>query len=261
MRDANRLVAPASDYFFFGFFFAGAFAAALGAAFALGFAAGAGAAAGGVGAGAAAFTTGLAAFSCFAGAADTFALGLVPCACSTSRINLSASSCVICPRRTMYCTSSRALSSANAVSPAAAPITSFIAAAILLPASRLISCARAAISATASRTSWPRCPGPRRGGGAGMAGEPPAGVGAFVLAASAGAGVTPLGAGLVIEMVSVLAKATVRRGGGGGRARRSGRPCDVCQTAPQTGVATGAKYMIFQSSCKPIRVMLYATLA
>jgi hypothetical protein len=36
---ANRIVAPARDYFFFGFFFAGAFAAAFGAAFALGFAA------------------------------------------------------------------------------------------------------------------------------------------------------------------------------------------------------------------------------
>ena len=52
----------------------------------------------------------------------------------------------------------------NARSPAAAPITSFIAAAILLPASREISWAFAAISAIVSRTSWPRWPGLRFGG-------------------------------------------------------------------------------------------------
>ncbi len=44
----------------------------------------------------------------------------------------------------------------KAESPAAAPMTSFMAAAILLPASSEISCAFAAISATVSRTSAPR---------------------------------------------------------------------------------------------------------
>src|SRR3982751_4805252 len=86
------------------------------------------------------------------------------CEASTSRISLSASSWVICPRRTMYWRRSRALSKTSPVRPAAAPITSFIAAAILLPASRLISCAFAAISATVSFTSAPRWPGLRRGG-------------------------------------------------------------------------------------------------
>lgn len=60
---------------------------------------------------------------------------------------------IIWPRRTMYCTRSRALSTANAVRPAAAPMTSLRAPDILLPASRLISWARAASSATVSRTS------------------------------------------------------------------------------------------------------------
>src|ERR1039458_1138622 len=65
----------------------------------------------------------------------------------------------------MYWTRSRELSMAKEVSPAAALMTSFIAAAILLPASMLISCALAAISATVSRTSAPRWPGWRRTGG------------------------------------------------------------------------------------------------
>ena len=60
-------------------------------------------------------------------------------ASSASRMSLSASSWVIWPRRTIYCTRSRALSTAKPASPAAALITSFMAAAILLPASRLIS--------------------------------------------------------------------------------------------------------------------------
>src|SRR3979409_1040623 len=84
--------------------------------------------------------------------------------------------------------------------PAAAPTTSFMAAAILLPASRLISCAFAAISATVSFTSAPRWPGLRRGGivgapgvtgargvpgaplGAGMPGVPTAGADAVGVA-------------------------------------------------------------------------------
>jgi hypothetical protein len=70
----------------------------------------------------------------------------------------------------MYWTRSRALSRAKSARPAAALMTSFIAAAIRLPASWLISCARAAISATVSRTSAPRWPGLRRGGVAGVAG-------------------------------------------------------------------------------------------
>ena len=49
--------------------------------------------------------------------------------------------------------------------PAAALMTSRMADAILLPASWLISCAFAAISATVSRTSAPRCPGVRFGAG------------------------------------------------------------------------------------------------
>ena len=61
--------------------------------------------------------------------------GFLECASSASRISLSASSCVIWPRRTMYCTRSRALSMANPASPAAALITSFIAEETLLPAS------------------------------------------------------------------------------------------------------------------------------
>src|SRR5262245_58001009 len=56
----------------------------------------------------------------------------------------------------MYCARSRALSTANPAIPAAAPITSFIAAAIRVPASWLMSWARSAISAIASRNSCPR---------------------------------------------------------------------------------------------------------
>ena len=66
---------------------------------------------------------------------------------------------------TMYCTRSRALSIAKPAIPAPALITSFIAAATFFPASWLISCARSAISATVSRMSAPRWPGPRRGAG------------------------------------------------------------------------------------------------
>ena len=65
--------------------------------------------------------------------------GFFEWASSASRISLSASSCVICPRRTMYCTRSRALSMAKPARPAAALITSFIADETLLPASWLIS--------------------------------------------------------------------------------------------------------------------------
>ena len=87
----------------------------------------------------------------------TFSLaGFLPWASSASRMSLSASSCVIWPRRTMYCTRSRALSMAKPARPAAALITSFIAEETLLPASWLISCARSAISATVSRMSAPR---------------------------------------------------------------------------------------------------------
>src|SRR5258705_7253425 len=64
----------------------------------------------------------------------------------------------------MYWRRSRALSMTSPVRPAAAPTTSFIAGGILLPASRLISCAFAAISATVSFTSAPRWPGLRLGG-------------------------------------------------------------------------------------------------
>ena len=59
---------------------------------------------------------------------------------------------------------------ANPARPAAALITSFIAEETLLPASWLMSWARSAISATVSRMSAPRCPGPRRGAAAGGAG-------------------------------------------------------------------------------------------
>src|SRR5688572_25453502 len=100
------------------------------------------------------------------------AFRLRPWEASTSRISLSASSCVIWPRRTMYWSRSRALSTTRPVRPAAAPTTSFIAAAILLPASRLISCAFAAISATVSFTSAPRWPGLLLGGTGGAPGTP-----------------------------------------------------------------------------------------
>src|SRR5688500_16333056 len=81
----------------------------------------------------------------------------------------------------MYGSRSRALSTTRPVSPAAAPTTSFIAAAILLPASRLISCAFAAISATVSFTSAPRWPGLLLGGIGGAPGTP--GVGGRVAVA------------------------------------------------------------------------------
>src|SRR6185503_13706451 len=83
----------------------------------------------------------------------------------------------------MYCSRSRALSTTNPVRPAAAPTTSFMAAAILLPASRLISCAFAAISATVSFTSAPRWPGLRFGG---IGGVTMAGAGAVGVATPAG---------------------------------------------------------------------------
>ena len=88
-----------------------------------------------------------------AGFAGSFPLFFFAQAASASAISLSASSCAIWLRRTIYCTRSRALSMEKARRPAAAPMTSFIAAAILLPASREISCALAAISAIVSRTS------------------------------------------------------------------------------------------------------------
>jgi hypothetical protein len=107
----------------------------------------AGAAAGrGAGGGA----TGALAFGIGGGAGG---FGRFAAASSASFRRRSASSCVICPRRTMYCTRSRALSIANDVSPAAAPMTSRMVAVIRLDASRLISCAFAAISATVSRMS------------------------------------------------------------------------------------------------------------
>src|SRR5258705_3134095 len=157
--------------------FAGAFAAGFAAVFTAGFAGpaalGAGAGGGG-GGGAAGFTAGrgppvrsenapgrcggaaaaaaaaaasraafsIAAFSAaiFEAVGRAFSLaGFFECASSASRMSLSASSCVIWPRRTMYCTRSRALSMANPASPAAALITSFIAEETLLPASWLMS--------------------------------------------------------------------------------------------------------------------------
>jgi len=95
-------------------------------------------------------------------------------ASSASRSSRSASSWLIWPRRTMYCTRSRALSIAKAANPAAAPITSRIAPAILLPASAPISCARDVSSAMASRTSIARCPGDRRATGAAGTSSPTA---------------------------------------------------------------------------------------
>jgi len=77
-------------------------------------------------------------------------------ASSASRISFSPSSGDICPRLTMYCTRSRALSTAKPARPAAALITSRSAPPILFPASWEISWARAVISATASRMSVPR---------------------------------------------------------------------------------------------------------
>lgn len=91
----------------------------------------------------------LAAASAFAAAARSAATLLavarafsagdrLSCAASASRINFSPSSGVICPRRTMYCTRSRALSIAKPAIPAAALITSFMADDTLVPASWLI---------------------------------------------------------------------------------------------------------------------------
>src|SRR3982750_1400612 len=85
----------------------------------------------------------------------------------------------------MYWSKSRALSRTRPVSPAAAPTTSFMAAAILLPASRLISWAFAAISATVSFTSGPRWPGRRLGGIVGGVTAPATG-GGGVMVATAG---------------------------------------------------------------------------
>ena len=65
--------------------------------------------------------------------------GWLAAAASASARSLSASSWVIWPRRTMYCTSSRALSTAKPASPAAAPMTSRMAPAMRLPASIPIS--------------------------------------------------------------------------------------------------------------------------
>ena len=105
-----------------------------------------------------------------------------PPASSASRISLSASSCAICPRRTMKFTTSRAASSENSAIPAAAWISPRIAPAILLPASRLIAWARAASSAAVSRGSAPRWPNPRFGGG-GVGGPPSGFVDSSVLCA------------------------------------------------------------------------------
>src|SRR5690242_7837994 len=76
-------------------------------------------------------------------------------------------------------------------------MTSFMAAAILLPASMLISCARAAISATVSFTSAPRWPGLRFGGTGGTAVAVAAAV-ALPVAAAAGIVAT---AGLSLSLI------------------------------------------------------------
>jgi hypothetical protein len=91
-------------------------------------------------------------------------------ASSASRISTSASSAAICPRRTMNCTTSRAVSTTKPDSPDAAWIRSRIAPVIRLPASWLICCARAASSAAASRGS-PRDALARRGAGRGRRGR------------------------------------------------------------------------------------------
>ena len=80
---------------------------------------------------------------------------------------------------------------------------------------------------------------------------PPAGVGAGVFAASAGTGVAPLGAGLVIEMRSLLAKA--ERNGAAETAAQNPKLCHSAQ--PVKRVAIGGKYMIFQASCKAVRAI------
>lgn len=73
-----------------------------------------------------------------------------------------------------------------------------------------------------------------------------------MFAASAGTGVAPLGAGLVIAM---------------GTGRGGARPAltqltrvlrCVCHTElRKIGVAIGAKYMIFQASCKAVNAIVY----
>lgn len=93
--------------------------------------------------------------------------GSLRAASSAWRMSCSPSSADICPRRTMYCTRSRALSTAKPASPAAALITSRNAPPIRLPASSEISCARAVSSATVSRMSGLRPE--RRAGGAAAA--------------------------------------------------------------------------------------------
>lgn len=72
----------------------------------------------------------------------------------------------------------------------------FIAAATLLPASWLISCARSAISATVSRMSAPRWPGRR-----GPAGTPPS-AGGLLAADGSGTGLS----GAEAEMLSTIMK-------------------------------------------------------
>src|SRR5438034_4104280 len=163
---------------------------------------------------------------------------LLACEASTSRINLSASSWVICPRRTMYWSRSRALSRTSPVSPAAAPITSFMAAAILLPASRLISCAFAAISATVSFTSAPRCPGLRFGGitvpVAPTVGGGGGGAAGAVRAADVVAVATP-----GFSLSGIYGLRSAQRGGADGLSNHRNRQ------DPLRG-PNGAKYMIFR---------------
>lgn len=73
------------------------------------------------------------------------------------------------------------------------------------------------------------------------------------MAASAGAGVAPLGAGLVIEMGLLLAKA----GAVGSESMSGGNlPLYATQLPHQSRVASGGKYMIFQASCKPFHAVL-----
>src|SRR3954467_9880973 len=74
------------------------------------------------------------------------AFGFLLCTASTSRTSFSPSSAVIWPRRTMYCTRSRALSTANPAIPAAAFIISRIAPVTLVLASWLMALALAASS-------------------------------------------------------------------------------------------------------------------
>jgi hypothetical protein len=125
----------------------------------------------------------------FGGGALGSGLGSAPnlatYAASVCWTSSSASSTPICPRRTMYWISSRQLSTANGAIPAAAPTTLRMTPAIRLPASRLISWARAAISAAVSRWSAPRCPGPRRGVGAEGGASPSASSASSIIGSSA----------------------------------------------------------------------------